>query len=84
MLSIFEVGSEVIQVEREEILNIVQELIFILEKKKITPRAAEAVGYIFQKSIRESNETEKEKYMEESVFSWNPPKKVEGIHVAKN
>ena len=56
----------------------------ILEKKKITPRAAEAVGYIFQKSIRESNETEKEKYMEESVFSWNPPKKVEGIHVAKN
>lgn len=62
-----------IQVEREEILNIVQELIYILEKKKITPRAAEAVGYIFQKSIKENNEREKERCMEEGVFSWNSP-----------
>ena len=62
-----------IQVEREEILNIVQELICILEKKKITPRAAEAVGYIFQKSIKENNEREKERCMEEGVFSWNSP-----------
>lgn len=59
--------------EREEILNIVQELIYILEKKKITPRAAEAVGYIFQKSIKENNEREKERCMEEGVFSWNSP-----------
>lgn len=70
--------------EREEILNIVQELLCTLEKKKITPREAETVGYIFQKSIRESNEREKEKYMEESVFSWNPPKKTEEFHSAKN
>lgn len=70
--------------EREEILNIVQELLCTLEKKKITPREAEAVGYIFQKSIRESNEREKEKYMEESVFLWNPPKKAEEFHSAKD
>jgi len=60
-------------VEREEILNIVQELICILEKKKITPRAAETVGYIFQKSIKENNEREKERCMEEGVFLWNSP-----------
>lgn len=59
--------------EREEILNIVQELICILEKKKITLRAAETVGYIFQKSIKENNEREKERCMEEGVFLWNSP-----------
>ena len=59
--------------EREEILNIVQELICIREKKKITPRAAETVGYIFQKSIKENNEREKERCMEEGVFLWNSP-----------
>lgn len=69
---------------REETLNIVQELLCTLEKKKITPREAETVGYIFQKIIRESNEREKEKYMEESVFSWNPSKKEEEFHATKN
>lgn len=70
--------------EREEILNIVQELLRTLEKKKITPREAETVGHIFQKSIRESNEREKEKYMEESVFLWKLPKKEEEFHATKN
>ncbi len=70
--------------EREEILNIVQELLCTLKKKKITPREAETVGYIFQKSIRESNEREKEKYMEEGVFLWNSPKKAEEFRSAKD
>lgn len=61
--------------DRKEILNVVQELIAILNKKKVTPKEAEAVGYIFEKSIRESNEREKEKYMENGIFSWNPPER---------
>lgn len=59
------------RMNREEILDVVQELISILSEKKITPREAEAVGYIFEKSIKENNEREKEQHMEEGVFSWN-------------
>ena len=57
------------RMNREEILDVVQELISILSEKKITPREAE--GYIFEKSIKENNEREKERHMEEGVFSWN-------------
>lgn len=35
------------RMNREEILDVVQELISILSEKKITPREAEAVGYCY-------------------------------------
>ena len=43
------------QMSRKELLDVVQELIFILSERKITPREAETVGYIFEKSIKENN-----------------------------
>ena len=49
------------QMSRKELLDVVQELIFILSERKITPREAETVGYIFEKSIKENNEREKER-----------------------
>lgn len=38
------------QMSRKELLDVVQELIFILSERKITPREAETVGYIFEKA----------------------------------
>ena len=61
------------QMSRKELLDVVQELIFILSERKIKLREEETVGYIFEKSIKENNEREKERYMEEGVFSWNSP-----------
>lgn len=62
-----------VRMNRKEILDVVQELLSILSEKKMTPREAETVGYIFEKNIKENNEREKERHMEEGVFSWNSP-----------
>ncbi|MDO4469667.1 MAG: hypothetical protein Q4C84_07460 [Bacillota bacterium] len=60
---------------RENMLQIVQELISVLSEKKVTPQEAETIGEAFWREIIKKNEEEKRKYMTEAFFGGASPEK---------
>lgn len=60
---------------RENMLQIVQELISALSKKKVTPQEAEMIGEVFWKEIIKKNEEERKKYMTKAIFGGVSPEK---------
>lgn len=58
---------------REKLLEIVNELYGVIEKKDISPSDAKAVAAIFERSINEDIENGIKDYLKTGVFSGSPP-----------
>lgn len=58
---------------RENMLQIVQELLSVLSEKKVAPREAEVIGEAFWKEIIKKNEEERNKYMTKAIFGGASP-----------
>lgn len=59
---------------REKVNAVVEELLDILNQKKMSPYEAETIGEVFIKSIKESNERGTQEFLEKGEFHGNPIK----------
>lgn len=58
---------------RNQMIEVVEELIDVLNKRKVSPVDAKSIANIFEKTVNESNDAGIQKYMKTAVFCGSPP-----------